>query len=122
MTSPSETLSPEDQLARIRENKIVCEKLLGWRKCSQDSKGARNGFDWEENEDTPDFSSWGQTGLILDALQKLSYDKRAAADVLITLGDLLVGARLTPAFIRAAALDYIKQSMGWHTYLKAVKS
>lgn len=65
----SERLSREDQLARVYESYLICEKLLGWHKCLPDSKGWRNSFDWEESEDTPDFSSWGQAGLILDALQ-----------------------------------------------------
>ena len=64
----SEPRTPEDLLARIKENRLICEKLLGWHWCSPNSKGACNGFDWEENEDTPDFSSWGQAGLILDAM------------------------------------------------------
>lgn len=117
--------SPDEltTLSTLRESQLICEKLLGWQPC--EIKGKAGVVSWHTNGrilPTPSFDNWAEAGLILDALQKLSYDKRAAADVLISLGDLLIGARLTSAFIRAAALDYIKQSMGWHTYLKAVKS
>ena len=111
------------------ENALICEKLLGW---IRHNYPANDSPAWEVPSKagefqptifvTPSFTTWAEAGLILDALQKLSYDKRSAADVLVMLGDRLIGARLTPADIRAAALDDIKQSMGWHTYLKAVKS
>lgn len=122
-TLPNSQRAPDLQLSR-RQNELICEKLLRWQRRPSEPKDL-----WYSPEDgkriwgdSPSFTNWAEAGLILDVLQKLSYDKRLAADVLVLLGDRLIGALLTPADIRAAALDYIKQSMGWHTYLKAVKS
>lgn len=121
-----------EALSTQAENELICEKLLGWKRYvpdayeGQDRRWKRTitlpGITGDVKEHTPSFTTWAEAGLILEALQKLSYDKRSAADVLVLLGDRLIGALLTPADIRAAALDYLKQTMGWHTYLKAVKS
>lgn len=93
------------------ENERICEKLLGWRRLTH------NGVTWWEPPSTGkfqptmlaalSFETWDEAGLILDELQRLSYDRRSAADVLLKLGDLVIGALLTPAAIRAAVLALI---------------
>lgn len=99
------SVSPDELTA---ENELICEKLLGWIRCLPGSKGARHGCTWSAYEDTPSFTTWADAGLILDELQRRSYDARGAADVLVELGDKLIGALLTPAAIRDAALKYTR--------------
>jgi hypothetical protein len=99
-----------DELAS--ENALICEKLLGWK------RNEHNGTVWWVEESSlayapthfvvPPFVDWTDAGLLLDELQKRSYDARGAADVLLELGDKLIGALLTPAAIRVATLKYVR--------------
>lgn len=65
----TEQRTPE-AMSTQAENELICEKLLGWHRCSPGSKGHRNGYQWQEERCTPWFSTWADAGLILDALAK----------------------------------------------------
>jgi hypothetical protein len=98
------------------ENELICEKLLGWKLAGRGTFGAKMWLDRPYGDDgeqwhtvvTPSFDNWADAGLTLDELQKRSYDARGAADVLLELGDKLIGALLTPAAIRAATIKYVR--------------
>lgn len=106
--------------AIIKENEMICEKLLGWVKRPSDIPGisfsgwcAPNGPD----ESTPSFTTWAEAGLILEAL-----DQEGIAWALENSPDPDYGfvidsharpiikqwRREAPEAIRAAALEYIK--------------
>lgn len=99
------------------ENELICEKLLRWqpvRACRSrikewlDTPYGDDGAQWHTVV-TPSFTTWAEAGLILDEIQKRSYDAQGAADVLLALGDLVIGGLLTPAAIRASVLEYVRR-------------
>lgn len=100
-----------------QENELICEKLLGWKLAGRGSFGAKMWLDNPHGDDgaqwhtvpTPSFDTWADAGLILDEIQKRSYDAQGAADVLLALGDLVIGGLLTPAAIRASVLEYVRR-------------
>lgn len=62
----SEQGTTKDQSRQANEQ--ICEKLLHWHRCLPGSKGARCGYTWQEERDTPEFLSAEEAQLIIDAL------------------------------------------------------
>lgn len=107
------------------ENELICSKLLGWKRVGYMPDKS---FSWLVapeliQRDTPSFTTWAETGLILDALSK----KASGGDYVVTvsyrIGDGCWYAYYTPwsrqrvaiqngatgpLAIRAAALAYIR--------------
>jgi hypothetical protein len=90
------------------ENELICSRLLGWAReeCYSQYTGLSMGFVWKRGEhDYPGwqtFDDWSSAGLLLDAMQALMQ----RPDLLAELADKLAEGNLTPAEIRAAALEH----------------
>jgi hypothetical protein len=93
------------------ENEVICEKLLGWNRSSI----VGYWFPSQEHAGTvrtPSFTTWGDAGLILDALAS----KGAMPGVHFNRGDWFAehdgdygNAFVSgPLAVRAAALEYIR--------------
>lgn len=140
------TQVPSNPMSTQAENELICERLLAWKRCP--SCGEQKWYSNYDRRDatsgpfltcvTPSFTTWAEAGLILEAWTAANndYDIEGTS----TEQGLKISARLrqikgisyvgdfhghketAPLAIRAAALDYLRKTMGWHTYLKAVKS
>jgi hypothetical protein len=91
------------------ENELICKRLLGWTLCNHSD--CDNGEHWISNPGqvtqryaTPSFATWGEAGLILQAMQR----EMKRPDILAELADGLAEGNLDTGSIRAAALEYIK--------------
>lgn len=94
-----------------QENELLCEKLLGWKRAV---RGALSGCQFWDTEPTqlrtPDFRTGDGMLLLLEALQA-EYKRTLAGPihtVIASLGRLLANGELTPAAVRAAALEYAR--------------
>jgi hypothetical protein len=99
-------------------NELICAKLLGWERWPDPQRPA---FQWRklftatswEVLQTPSFTTWAEAGLILDALQRMSVIGVAASitydNIIEELCIDLQRRELTPARVRAAALEYIRR-------------
>jgi len=116
MTTP---VSP-DESSTDAENELICEKLLGWRKCSTfgaQCAGWTRPDSAAHSDNTPDFTTWAEAGLILDALSSRSVDptlEYSDGKWDCYGGDpfesFIHAYRDTgPLAIRAAALEYIRR-------------
>lgn len=103
------------------ENELICEKLLGWKLGGRGRFGAKMWLDSPNGDDgdqwhtvpTPSFTTWADAGLIVDSFQQEMakihpVSAIVAGKMLGRLADAVYCARLNPAVIRAAALEYIR--------------
>lgn len=111
-----DSLTPEQS---VRENELICKKLLGWIPHPREVAGLVHIAYWNHpSEDcalpTPSFTTWAEAGLILERLyQRWQYPvvHAIAGETwrceLVTNG-MSAKANTGPLAIRAAALEYIK--------------
>lgn len=102
-------------MTTTEENELLCEKLLGWTRLPtfegawelRWNDGTVQGQQWPL---TPTFTDWASAGLILEALQAeyLRTLSEVAYITVSTLGRLLTNGRLSPAAVRACALEYLE--------------
>lgn len=108
----AEQRTPEEELIlqHHAENVSIVEKLLGWKRAGdpgvplwlKPATATRREEQWY----TSSFDTWADAGLILDVLQGLG--TAASYRALKRLDGAFYNCQLTPAAIRAAALDYVR--------------
>lgn len=103
-----------DAMSTQQENELICAKLLGWELRPRFGNNPRELYrpDGSLANEPLTFTTWAETGLILDALAArelvpgLEHD---GLEWICALRDSMVtGANTGPLAVRAAALEYIK--------------
>lgn len=91
------------------ENELICERLLGWEVRRRFGNNPCWLFfpDGRVANGPYSFTTWAEAGLILEALQ--GSELKPAGRACESLAHELIDGGLTPALVRAAALEYIKQ-------------
>jgi hypothetical protein len=121
----SELRTP-DFLSTDAQNELICEKLLGWRKCSSfgaQCAGWTRPDSAAHSDNAPGFTTWAEAGLILEALGARSIrwhlTRSVQFGVFIFSLDPIGNPwgewqekrdRNGPLAIRAAALAYIRST------------
>lgn len=98
-----------------QENELICERLLRWTRHSIDNRGQvwtvpASRMRREARAYTPDFLSWADAGLILEALAEIHKTRFPdAAVVKVVLGWEREKYDSMPDAIRACGLGYLSQ-------------